>query len=108
MPAKTRYSAQERAQGLRSYDEIGRSIASLVVDHGKPTDQAWALIRDIGLYERWELDFWLQSYRRERRSEMQAKEARERRKQKMAEKLERAKPRKLLKALRKSTHGRNS
>lgn len=108
MPAKTRYSAQERAQGLRSYDEIGRSLASLVVDHGKTTDQAWALVRDVGLYERWELDFWLQSYRRERRSEMQAKKAREQRKQKRIEELERAKPRKLLKALRKSTNGRNS
>lgn len=108
MPAKTRYNAQERARGLRSYDEIGRSLASLVLDHGKPEDQAWALVRDLGLYERWELDFWLQSYRRERRSEMQAKKAREQRKQKMAEALERAKPRKLLKALRKSTNGGNS
>lgn len=88
-----------------SYEDIGRSLAALVLEHNQKPEQAWALVSDLGLYERWELDLWLQMHRRNRRSALQSLKAKEKRRRARKDALEAAKPRKVLKALHKSTNG---
>lgn len=103
--AKTRYTREQRAQARRSFQEIGQSVARAVLEGRQSEDWAWQLIGDLGLYERWELDLWLQMHRQNCRSALQAQEKREKRKKQLQKEIEAAKPRKLLKALRKSTNG---
>lgn len=55
---------QELADGC--YDEIGRSIAGLVVEGGVTPNKAWSLISGLGLYNRWMVTLWVDRYRRER------------------------------------------
>lgn len=105
MAGKSRYTDEQRAQAARTYPEIGESLARLVLEHGKSETEAWALIADLGLYHRWELSIWLITYRHQRRSRLWQLRLKQRRRNEMAKQLEAAKPRKLSKALRKSTDG---
>jgi predicted Fe-S protein YdhL (DUF1289 family) len=105
---KVRYTPQQRAQARRSYGEIGQSIACMILEGNQSEDWAWQLVGDLGLYERWELDLWLQMHRRERRSVLKAQEERLKRKQELDRQLQACKPRRLLKALHKKGNGRNS
>lgn len=58
-----------RSQAQACYDEIGRSVAALVVDGGYEAGKVWALIRDIGAYERWMLDLWIEFYNQEKKAQ---------------------------------------
>ena len=97
---KIRYSAEQREKARRSYQEIGQSIARAVLEGRQSEDWAWTMVGDLGLYERWELDLWLELYRRERRSAGSELEKRRKRIEKLDKEIEKAKPTKLLKALR--------
>jgi hypothetical protein len=97
---------QEQLEAAKlSYEDIGRSLAALVLEHNQKPEQVWSLVSDLGLYQRWELDLWLQMHRRNRRSALQDLEAKQKRREARKAALEAAKPRKVLKALRKSTNG---
>jgi len=102
---KTRYTREQRAQARRSFQEIGQSVARAVLEGRQSEDWAWQLIGDLGIYERWELDLWLQMHRQNCRSALEAQEKLKQRKDRLQQEIEDAKPRKLLKALRKSTNG---
>ncbi len=54
-----------RAMADEHYEEIGKSLAALVVDAGMTTGKAWALLGGIGLYRRWMLELWVERYREE-------------------------------------------
>lgn len=54
-----------RAEADRHYAEIGRSLASLVVDGGWGTQKVWGLISGLALYRRWMLNEWVNRYREE-------------------------------------------
>jgi hypothetical protein len=54
-----------RAMADEHYEEIGKSLAALVVDAGMTTGKAWALLGGIGLYRRWMLSLWVERYREE-------------------------------------------
>lgn len=54
-----------RAMADEHYEEIGKSLAALVVDVGMVAGKAWALLGGIGLYRRWMLDLWVERYREE-------------------------------------------
>jgi hypothetical protein len=54
-----------RAMADEHYEEIGRSLAALVVEAGMGTGKAWALLGGIGLYRRWMLELWTERYREE-------------------------------------------
>lgn len=103
--AKRRYSPEQREKARRSYQEIGQSIARAVLEGRQSEDWAWSLVGDLGLYDRWELDLWLEMYRRERRSALAAQAKRKQRIKDLDKQLKEAKPRKLLKALRKHSNG---
>ena len=47
------------------YEEIGKSLAALVVDAGMGPGKAWGLLGGIGLYRRWMLNLWVERYREE-------------------------------------------
>lgn len=96
---------EQREVAKLSYEEIGRSLAALVLEHDYSEDRAWALVSDLGLYQRWELQGWLILYRKLERSRIRRLERREKRHQEKLARIEQAKPRKLLKALRKQDIG---
>lgn len=54
-----------RAMADEHYEDIGRSMAALVVDAKMSTGKAWALLGGLGLYRRWMLDLWVERYREE-------------------------------------------
>jgi len=103
--SKTRYTREQRAQARRSFQEIGQSIARAVLEGRQSEDWAWQLIGDLGIYERWELDLWIEMHRQSCRSVLQAQKRRQQHKDQLQQQIDAAKPRKLLKALRKSTNG---
>lgn len=104
-PQKPRYTAEQRAQARRSFQEIGQSIARAVLEGRQSEDWAWSLIGEFGLYERWELDLWLDMHRRKRRSALKAKADKQKRKEELQQQIDQAKPRKVLKAFRKQNNG---
>jgi hypothetical protein len=102
---RSSFTQEQLGAAKLSYEDIGRSLAALVLEHNQKPEQVWLLVSDLGLYERWEFDLWLQIHRRKRRSVLQGLESKQRRRKAQAEALEAVKPRKVLKALRKSTNG---
>jgi|GEM_PF-3739444 len=54
-----------RAMADEHYDDIGKSLAALVVDAKMGTGKAWSLLGGLGLYRRWMLDLWVERYREE-------------------------------------------
>lgn len=73
-------SKQELADAC--YDEVGRSVAGLVVDCGLPTSSAWKMLQGVKIYERWMLDFWVDRYKQEFTNQDQAANQRFLKKQK--------------------------
>ncbi len=58
-------NGDRRAMADEHYEEIGQSLAALVVEAGMGTGKAWALLGGVGLYRRWMLDLWVERYREE-------------------------------------------
>lgn len=102
---RRRLTPEQRETAKQSYDEIGHSLAKLVLEHDTPEEDAWALVADLGLYERWELQGWLVLHRKLHRNEVRKADRRKARAQKLMQRAEQARPTKLLKALRKTEIG---
>lgn len=47
------------------YEEIGRSLAALVVEGGMGPTKAWSLLGGLNLYRKWMLPHWIDRYREE-------------------------------------------
>ena len=47
------------------YEEIGRSVAAMMVESGMGPGKIWALVGGIGLYRYWMLAHWADRYREE-------------------------------------------
>ena len=59
---------QEDRRGMADehYEDIGKSVAALVVDANLGARKAWAMLGGIGLYPYWMLDHWIDRYTEEK------------------------------------------
>jgi hypothetical protein len=56
---------QKQASADEHYEDIGRSIAALVVEAGFSASKAWSLLASIDGYRMWMVDCWVDRYREE-------------------------------------------
>lgn len=54
-----------RQRADEHYEEIGRSVAALVVDTRVGARRAWAMLGGVDLYRFWMLKHWVDRYRQE-------------------------------------------
>lgn len=102
---RRRLTPEQREVAKLSYEEIGRSLATLVLEHGKSEQEVWDMVADLGLYEPWEFQGWLILHRKFRRHQIETFQRRQKRTEKRLELVRQARPTKLLKALSKSKSG---
>lgn len=102
---RRRLTPEQREVAKLSYEEIGRSLATLVLEHGKPESEVWAMVSDLGLYQHWEFQGWLILHRKYRRHYIETFHRRQKRTEQRMERIKQARPTKLLKALSKSKSG---
>jgi hypothetical protein len=70
-----------RALADSHYEEIGRSVAAMMVESGMGTGKIWSLIGSVGLYRYWMLNHWADRYREEHGSPEPSRRAQEARQQ---------------------------
>lgn len=58
-------TAEDQALLDEGWDEMGQSIAAMVVSGTRNSKWAWELLGPLGLYKRWMLDAWIERYRQE-------------------------------------------
>jgi hypothetical protein len=63
-----RLTAEQRALADEGWDEIGRSLAMVVINGDKTIAWAWELIKPLNIYPYWMLLYWLKRCTRERRT----------------------------------------
>lgn len=51
-----------RALADEHYEDIGRSVAAMVVESGMGLGKIWGLVGGIGLYRYWMMSHWVDRY----------------------------------------------
>lgn len=101
-----RRPTKEQLQAAKlSYEEIGRSLAALVLEHGKTEAETWGTIADLGLYEHWEFMCWLDLHREARHEQITAFVRKEREVEELRKRVRQLRPATMLEALRNSEIG---
>lgn len=99
---RRRLTPEQREVAKLSYEEIGRSLAALVLEHGKTEEEVWAMVADLGLYQPWEFQGWLTLHRKYRRHQIITFNRRQKRTEQRLERLRQARPARLGRALLKT------